>query len=365
MSSETAAAVAAAYRLGTPVAAPRYADRGELGYIWRLDTDRGAWAVKESDLVVTEADAADDVAFQEAAAARVRRPAPIRTGAGRVVLPGSAAGSAAATLRVYEWVDLLPDERVTPAEIGAALARLHRVEHPAGGPVPDWFAAPVGTQGWHDLLAAAVRAGAVWAPALDRRLPDLIALDAAVEPPDPDRLRTCHYDVNLDNVRRARDGEVVVLDWENSGPGQPERELAGVLADLAADLPDPAALPDLPDPADLPDLSDLSDPADLSWSGGPAGADGLTRTALAGVVAAHDAYRRAGGPARLTGPRDFSTAIAVRGHLFGFYGRRSINPAEPADNRQRADRRLRLLLDQPLTLSRVAALLAASADPGL
>ncbi|MFI6990992.1 hypothetical protein [Nonomuraea wenchangensis] len=48
MSGVPMEAVAAAYGLGEPVGPAVYAARGELGRIWRLDTRRGSWAVKEA-----------------------------------------------------------------------------------------------------------------------------------------------------------------------------------------------------------------------------------------------------------------------------------------------------------------------------
>ena len=87
MTPATAAVVARSYGLGEPVAAPAYADRGELGRIWRLDTDRGSWAVKEALVPVEEAAAAADVAFQcAAAAAGVPLPLPASTTDGRALL---------------------------------------------------------------------------------------------------------------------------------------------------------------------------------------------------------------------------------------------------------------------------------------
>lgn len=64
MSAATGEAVASAYGLGAVTGAPVYADRGEQGRIWRLETRGGAWAVKELLLPVAEADAVMDVRFQ-------------------------------------------------------------------------------------------------------------------------------------------------------------------------------------------------------------------------------------------------------------------------------------------------------------
>jgi len=62
-----AAVIADAFGLGRPSGPAVFAARGELGRIWRLDTSDGTWAIKELLEPPTETEAADDVAFQEAA----------------------------------------------------------------------------------------------------------------------------------------------------------------------------------------------------------------------------------------------------------------------------------------------------------
>ncbi|WP_203706704.1 phosphotransferase [Asanoa iriomotensis] len=301
LSSEVTAMVTARYGLGRATNPPVYAARGELGRIWRLDTEGGTWAVKEALVPVLEADAAADVAFQLAVAATgVPLPSPVRTTDGQVTVRGPDA-----VLRVYEWVDLdpaAPDP--SAADLGDLLARLHRVRHPARGPVGEWFAAPLGPARWTALAAKAAKANAEWAGPLDEHLPELIALDALVRPPDPAKVRTCHRDLNADNVRRATGGHLVVLDWENSGPAQPEREFAALL-----------------------------------WEVGDA------------APAAARAY---GGPPPER--EHFSTAIAVQGHLLEFYGTRALDPTSPAEDRDRATARLDAMLARPLTEKAIAEL---------
>lgn len=316
MSAATAAAVAARYDLGVPLREPRYADRGELGRIWRLDTERGRWAVKELLHPVAEADAAADVAFQYAAAASgVPLPRPVLTRDGHVVLPGTEAASPFPTLRVYEWVDLLPGVTVTAGDLGAMTARLHHVRHPPAGAVSAWFAEPLGEPAWRGLIEAGRRAGARWADPLGRRLAQLLAVDELIRPTDPARVWTCHRDVNAENLRRRRRGDVVVLDWENSGPLAPERELAAILVDIAAEA------------------------------------------SVGQAATAYAAYLAADGPARLTGPADFSAAAAMQGHLLEFYGRRTLDASQPGEDRQRAGKRLDQMLRSPLTPALVADLL--------
>jgi Ser/Thr protein kinase RdoA (MazF antagonist) len=295
-------AVARAYGLGEPLGPPVYAARGELGLIWRLRTSGGSWAVKELLAPAEESAARADTEFQFAAVdAGVRLPRPVLTAGGEVLFDGR--------LRVCQWVDLVPGELVTGAELGAVTALLHGIRHPAAGPVIPWFSQPVGRAGWEALLAA----GGAWAPALKRALADLIELDCLVVPPDGGPVTTCHCDVNLENVLRAPDGGVVVLDWENCGPARPAWELAKILADLPSD----------------------------------------------DAVAAYRAYRESGGPAMVREPVDFSMAIAEQGHLLAFYVARALSVDEPADNRDRARARLSTMFGRLLTPARIDALLAA------
>jgi hypothetical protein len=125
--------------------------------------------------------------------------------------------------------------------------------------------------------------------------------------------------LNVENLRRADDCPVVVLDWENCGPLQLERELAMIIADLAADFS-----------------------VDIAR-------------------AAYDEYRASGGPARVVTPADFSTAIAVQGHLLQVYSRRALEDGGSDEDRSMARRRLHSMLRQPLTGTRVTELLDATA----
>ncbi|MFI9555772.1 phosphotransferase [Nonomuraea endophytica] len=301
---ETAERVAREFELGEVAAEPVYAARGELGLIWRVDTDRGSWAVKESLIEVAEHDAAADVAFQRAAAtAGVVLPAPVVDRGGRVILRARPYD-----LRVYEWADLAAGE-ITAAQLGAATASVHRVRHAARGPVSEWFAAPLGAQGWAGIAGISRRQE--WEDALHTWLDDLVAVDTIVVAPDPARVTTCHRDLNEENLRMSAAGVLTVLDWENCGPAVPAWELAAIVA---------------------------RDPE------------------------VYRAYVAAGGPARVTRPEDFSMRVAVQGHLLEFYARRATDPAETDENRARSRARLGEMLRRPLTLERISAVLEGLRD---
>lgn len=107
---------------------------GRLGEIWRLVTEQGRFAVKHARFAVSVEDAERDAAYQDIVrAAGVPMPAVVRTVDGAVL-----ANLEGGTVRVYEWVDILPADRsLDPGELGRALATIHSVVVPTDEPVDD------------------------------------------------------------------------------------------------------------------------------------------------------------------------------------------------------------------------------------
>jgi Ser/Thr protein kinase RdoA (MazF antagonist) len=211
MLSDHAATIARAYGLGTPVREMIMVARGEQGRIWRLETETGAFAIKVLVIRQLPADAAADVAYQEAVLAigAVSMPRPIRTVAGQVLV--DVAGH---QVRAYEWVDLLAtDTGLNPAVIGATLAAIHQVRYAPTRPLIGWYTEPVGAPRWTQLLDAARADDAPFAEALDAEIPELLRLEALIEPPGS--LQSCHRDLWADNILPTPTGGVCVIDWEN------------------------------------------------------------------------------------------------------------------------------------------------------
>ena len=302
-------ALCRAFDLGTPTARAVLADRGEQGRIWRLHTDRGTWAVKQSLHHTDEARAAVDLTFQEtAAAAGIPLPRPVRTREGTALLDGATLpdGGAEGAFRAFAWVDLDPEARASAEDFGRIAAALHRLDVPAALEEETWWGNLIPLPEWNALLDAGRRAGEPWAPSLDAALPDLLAMGDLVTPDDPAALRTCHRDLSVLNVRRTRGGGVTVLDWENSGPADPVRELAVLLV-----------------------VFTLENSAE-------------------GAVALYEAYVAADGPARIRSLADFS-AVATGGHgLVRLYAGQTLDPATPEDVRAFARERLGWMLSGPM-----------------
>jgi hypothetical protein len=285
---------------------------GRLGCVWRLDTERGSWAVKEVGDVLDEelAELLEGAAFQEAAlAAGVLTPAVRRSRVGEYV-----ADCGGLRVRLHTWVDLHdPDANLDPVDVGRLVAGLHRVEFAGTIGLDAWYSQPVGAARWSELVSLLRARHAPFADELDALVPELVAMEALLGAPPRD-LRTCHRDLWADNLRRVRDGDLCVFDFDNAGLADPSQELALILVEYCA--------------------------ADVR---------------RAGVIRA--AYAEAGGPGRVEGPADFAMPIAQLSHILAEGCRRwlaATTDAERADN----EGWVREFVDQPLTRAVIEALLA-------
>jgi hypothetical protein len=285
---------------------------GRLGAIWRLDTERGSWAVKQVGDVPDEelAELLEGAAFQEAAlAAGIPTPTLRRTRVGEHI-----AGLDGVRVRLHAWAELHePDPSLDPVEVGRLVAGLHRVEFEGAIGLDPWYTEPVGTARWAELVDALRARHAPFADELDALRPELVAMEAYLGAP-PRALRTCHRDLWADNVRRTRDGSLCVFDFDNAGRADPSQELALVLVEYCT-----------------------ADPR------------------RAGVLRV--AYAEAGGPGRVADPTDFAMPIAQLSHILIEGCRRWL--AATTDH-ERADNEgwVREFVDRPLTRSVIEALLA-------
>ena len=304
LGAEHVTRILAAFDLGS---AGRLSDgpvaTGKLGAIWRLDTDAGSWAVKIVDEIEPdELDEIEDGArFQEAVrAAGIPTPAVRRTRSGDLI-----AAVDGVRVRAHAWVDLEgPDFRLDPPAIGHLVAALHQVVYGGATGVQWWYSEPVGDSRWAEVIAALRARGAPFAEELDALVPELVALEAYLGDPPRD-LRTCHRDLWADNVRRTREGNLCVFDFDNAGLADPAQELALVLVEY--------------------------------------GGDDARRARTI-----REAYAEAGGPGRVDGPRDFSMVIAQLAHIVEEGCRRWLASETDAD-RHDNEAWVREFIDRPLT----------------
>ena len=292
--------------------------RGKQGVVWRLDTADGSWAVKVPLQQTGEHEVRLATAFQEAAhRGGVPTPQVRRTTDGRVF-----ATADGRQVRVYEWVDLRgPDPCLDPALVGATVAAIHKVSLAADGRPEPWYREPVGAGRWDELVDQLREAGAPFAGRLADLRDELVALESWIEPPRA--LQTCHRDLWADNVLPTADGGVCVIDWENSGPADPNHELGCVLFEFAR-------------------------------------ADPGRARALIG------AYRAAGGPATVDRRGHFSMLIAQLGHITEIAANDWLRPNPRSPNRADSASWIGEVLDEPHTRELLDGLLEAaraSVDP--
>ena len=255
-----------------------------------------------------------DAAYQDAVrAAGLPMPEVRRAVDGRVLVEVDGA-----PVRVYRWVDVLDRDRgLDPGDIGRLLARIHGAVQPADEPMPGWYVDPVGAERWEALVSRLHDAGAPFAAELGALMPDILAAEELLEPVRATQL--CHLDLWSDNVRRTPEGGLMVLDWENSGPGHPSRELGCAVFEFGLGEPDR-------------------------------------------VAALHRAYVVAGGPGRLTQPGDFTMLVAQLGHITEIGCERWLMSTTDAERRHN-EAWVRESVDDPVTSATIESMLAAVSSP--
>jgi aminoglycoside phosphotransferase (APT) family kinase protein len=217
-------------RLGTPAGPMIRVHGGFANRMYRLDTDRGSFAVKELNVLDRRwaYHAADVFRFERAAfAAGIAMPEPI---------------SASDHTLVHRWVEgeKVPEAPVTPAyafEIGEILARLHTLD-------VAWTGVPAeepASSDWPELAERSRATGQPWAGDLTAQVETFLAIARFVgtcERPGPVVLT--HRDIQPWTLL-SRQGRPVVLDWELSGL----LDLSGELGSTALSLAKGPGLDDL------------------------------------------------------------------------------------------------------------------------
>jgi len=271
----------------------REAARGAMGAVWRLETGAAARSGSDGSSIGTagvfaakelfwfEGDLASvrrEVAFRTACAdAGVRSPMPLASISGEYVVQHEGVW-----WRLYEWVEgEVPDHSEVDVTTWLAeqMAVIQSLDWQGGAAAPVPFYHRVDAD-WLVLTEAAKRAQVEWTEALERVLPLLSELTSLVNSVPVGEQVWCHRDLKNTNVLRPRDTPSTVaegnwlVDWDNVGPLAPERELGALL------------------------MKHLDKP------------DNLLR-----IV---DAYRAAGGPAKIDTPAGFATGVAI--HLNFLHG---------------------------------------------
>jgi len=320
LTPSSGARIAEAFDLGAPLGPLTAVERGAMGMVWRLDTDRGAWAIKQMFEWAREDRLDIETRVTDAAvAAGVLAPRIIRSREG-----GAVARLDGQRWRVFSWLALAPPatrplSHAQAAALGSVLARLHALGL-AGDPggINVWFRTRRPAHDWTRLEAGARRARAAWAPLLTAALPELMQL---VDVADPTSFSggcvLSHCDINESNVRFGPGGPQLI-DWEHAGDIPAAWELGYVLH---------------------------------SWALGPGGA--IDIAAGRAIVAA---YRAGGGWAGRLSLDIFAGAISSTLNWTMSRVHTALNGQDAAEC-ERAEAEACALLQPPITLSRLQGLL--------
>jgi Ser/Thr protein kinase RdoA (MazF antagonist) len=222
-------AVCAIFDLGCPDEARlTLIGRGAVGRVWRLDAMGSSYAVKEFFWEVTAAKVSREVAFCAAAiAAGVAAPRPLPGAGGRHLCALSEEGGSKYA-RLYTWADgalIAPEAPPAGEGVGRLLGRLHSLRQGVTERPEAWYEVIPSLDRFAALAEQATAAGLRWGPMLERSLEVVEELAALVSPAPSDELIMAHLDVAPSNVV-VDDGTLILLDWDNAGPGHPDRELA-------------------------------------------------------------------------------------------------------------------------------------------
>ncbi|TCC01900.1 phosphotransferase [Kribbella soli] len=224
-----AEALAEAFDLGTLTGPAKPVSFTAMGRCWDFTTDRGRWlAVTVYDWITNEQAELGARLRAAAVAAGVSAPAGAISPHGRLI--EKVRGE---NWRVHEWLEVgpapvLPVSTAMARRAGALFGTLHALAIPSDEPIHGYLAYRRSEADWQHLLGRARAAGKPWAEQLDARLPAFRELQA-IELDAPDELMLCNRNLNPENVRQGRDGELTVMEWDFAGSLTPELELGSVL----------------------------------------------------------------------------------------------------------------------------------------
>lgn len=215
--------------------------QGAMGRVWRLDSESGSFAVKESlrpdDIATFEI----QLAFAAAVSEQVHRagvlvPRARRSRTGSFILPVySGRAEEPMYVRVATWIDgRMGVDTAAASWLGSTLAVIETLPDPPTPPRDPWFQAWFTTvptiDQWRDLTERGTRVGADWVSALARHLPEFGDLSALVGVPPADRLTVAHTDLQPKNVLTTASG-YALLDWDDVASASRDRVLARAIND--------------------------------------------------------------------------------------------------------------------------------------
>ncbi|ADU06399.1 aminoglycoside phosphotransferase [Micromonospora sp. L5] len=219
-----------------------FAARGSMGRVYRVDSGGRAYALKmfydhpDPDRVAAE------VAFTELAMARgLAAPQSIAARNGGFVVPSALPGVAYG--RLYTWAD---GSQISSAarhlsDAAEILAVLHGTDHRTDRAIDPWYEITPSADEWDSLLARLAAVRSRWAEPLRVRRADLVEFSGWVVPTAAPAGYSCHLDVKPANILITASGRRTLVDWDNAGPADRDRELVCTMLNWTGTDPGVAA----------------------------------------------------------------------------------------------------------------------------
>jgi hypothetical protein len=307
--------LAVAFGLGAVSGPMRHVERQWAGQVWELATVDDRWVLTElAEYVSPDHVEVVDGLVERAIGAGVSAPEPVRAPDGRFVVEVDGAN-----WRADRWMPLGPTPpQPPPADVategGRALAQIHALDVPPPQAVVPWLTRRWEDPHWQRIVDDARARGAVWADDLARAIPGFLELDVVCDPEDPNPRailsKAWHAPTG---VRLARAGRLVLVGWEHAGAVPKDWELGSSI---------------------------------MAWS--ETVANDYDVTAARGFL---DGYRQIAGAVPITLPM-FSAGVTAG--LNWTISRANIAlHEEVASERELAERNIRVLARNPMTLRHV------------
>lgn len=226
-----AEAIADEYGLGTVTTAMTPIRYEYMGRRWQLQTEAGRFVVRPVFDWIDDRQSEVAVDLQERAReAGVLSPVPVRAPDGTFVRRVHDQ-----TWRVEQWMDLgpipvVPVRTDVAQRVGSVLAAIHEVAPPTDRPIQGQWVSPTDrpdARQWQALLDRARGAGVPWADELAALSPTIAELSGVTAEPAPESVVITNCDIGVEAVRLGPGSELVVMHWDFAGPMLPEWELAG------------------------------------------------------------------------------------------------------------------------------------------